>query len=397
MESFRQLMDEVVSASQLGVSVGRRIFLAGAARAATVLGMTGALGALGALTRDDATKSPQKEYAGGTAEAAAAIVSQATCDEFDFIPRFNPQAKYKGVFGHDSGPRGNNDVWGQYFQGRIHTMTKGEFSINIIGGGVLGGGDAIAKSVRAGSVEICNASGAILGGVLSPEFPLFDLPYLIKSYGHLMRVALSSPYIKKMHEIGLTKGVQVLTPFNGGLRHIFYRSTKPILKPEDLKGVKLRTMNAPLDVEMWNAAGAQATPLSYAEVYNALSQGVVDGIDNTFDAATSIKVDEVVKSVTKTAHRYQLNYVIVNDRWFQSLPKTYQEYLVQGVEEAGIYATGYVMMNDEVRQPVAWAKKGIAIYEPDRKAFENNMMKVYSKFGPQVGGQESIDAILKLQ
>jgi TRAP-type C4-dicarboxylate transport system substrate-binding protein len=276
-------------------------------------------------------------------------------------------------------------------------MTKGEFSINIIGGGALGGGDAIAKSVRAGSVEICNASGAILGGVLSPEFPLFDLPYLIKSWGHLMRVALGSPYIKKMHEIGLSKGVQVLTPFNGGLRHIFYRSTKPILKPEDLKGVKLRTMNAPLDVDMWNAAGAQATPLSYAEVYNALAQGVVDGIDNTFDAATSIKVDEVVKSVTKTAHRYQLNYVIANNRWFQSLPKQYQGYFVQVVEEAAIYATGYVMMNDEVRQPVQWAKKGIAIYEPDRKAFENSMMKVYSEFGPKVGGQEAIDAILKMQ
>jgi len=384
MEVLRRWMDEVVEASRLGTAVSRRVFLSGAAHAAKVLGVGGGAGVMLAATRS-----------AGTVEAAPPPAPQV--EEFDFIPKFNPQAKYKGVYGHDTGPRSCCDVWGRYMQGRIHTMTKGEVSINMIGGGALGGGDAIAKSVRAGSVDMCNVSGAILGGVLSPEFPLFDLPYLLRSWGHLMRVALGSPYIKKLHDIGLSKGVQVLTPINGGLRHMLYMAPKPILKPEDLKGVKVRTMNAPLDVAMWNAAGAQATPMSYAEVYNGLQQGVIDGMDNSFTGAMTIKVDELVKSVTLTAHRYQLNFVVVNDKWFQALPKQYQDYFVQAVEEASIFTTGYTIMDEEVRWPLQLTKKGITLYIPDRKAFEARMTKVYSEFGPKVGGQEAIDAVLKLQ
>lgn len=379
MESFTQAMDGMARESPLGPALSRRLFLAGAARAAGLLGVAGAVGT-------SATK-----------EASAAAPSTKAGDEFDFVPPFNPQAKHKATFAHDAGSRSMHDFYYKYFQTRLTALTKGEMSINVVPASGLGAPEATAKSVRAGTLEMTVVTGAILGGVISPEFALFDLPYLIKSWGHFMRVVFASPFVKKIREVGLSKGVYVLTPYHGGLRHIFYKGAKPILKPEDLKGVKLRTMPAPLDVALWNATGAEATPISFAEVYSALQQGVVDGVDNAFSTATSMKFDELVKNVSLTAYRYQVTFPIASDKWFKSLPQQYREYFLQVADEASIYATGVTLMEEEAKLPTLWMAKGIGVHMPDRKAFEEKMSKVYPQFVPKMGGQENVESILKMQ
>jgi len=356
--------------------LSRRGFFAGTAWAAS---------ALGALA------------ASATRAESAAIMSSPAGVEFDYVPVFNPQAKYKAVFAHDSGPRSCLDFYGKYLQTRLTTLTHGEISINVIGNAALGGADATVRNVRAGTLEFASATGAILGGMIAPEFALFDLPYLITSYSHFMRVVFGSPFLMKMHDIGLSRGVKLLTPFNGGLRHIFYKGTKAVLRPADLKGMKLRTMPAPLDVAMWNLAGAQATPLSYAEVYNALQHGVVDGLDNVFSSATSIRLDEVVKNVSLTAHRYQVNFPIVSVKWFNGLPKEYQDYVLQAAAEGSIYSIGNTVMEEEGRLPTLWTRAGIKVHMPDRKAFAEAMSKVYADFAHKMGGDEAVEAVRRLQ
>lgn len=380
MEDARHPIDTVGS---LGGKISRRGFVAG------VGGIT-----LATMAGYSSVETPQatKLAAAATGTAPSAPDLQGAGSEIKVIPDYNPKAKYTAKYAFTAAKRSNPQAYGEYMAARLNSLTDGEISVNIMCCGQLGGEKENVEFAVSGAQEIANVSTSVTSTVLGKEFSIFDLPYLFVSWEHATKAGMSSPYVGRLRKKALEKGVRLLSIYAGGVRHILYKGTKPVITPGDIKGLKLRVMQSPLDIAQWNATGALATPMNYNEVYNALQQGVIDGLDNTFGSALSVKLDEVVQSVSLTAQRYQMMATMVNEKWFQSLPKKHQEIVVMADKEAALWAIGWIIFEEEVRAIAQLRSKNIKIFVPDRQAFAALMRTVWAKYESDFG-KENIQGL----
>ena len=150
---------------------------------------------------------------------------------------------------------------------------------------------------------------------------VFDLPYVFTSQPALLKF-LDGPVGSEKLAIERfgTIGMRGLCWYDTGTRDI-YNSRKPIVTPDDLKGMKIRVEENPVRVAALNAMGAQATPMSFAEVYGALQQKVVDGAENSAQTYMANKHNEVAPLFSLTDHFITPNCVVVSTKFFGSLPK----------------------------------------------------------------------------
>ena len=109
--------------------------------------------------------------------------------------------------------------------------------------------------------------------------------------------------------------------------------------PRELRGVRIRTAPAPAWLATVNSLGATATGLPYGELYNGIQTGVVDGAELPVSAARALSVEEVADYLIETRHIYQMNVLVASAEWFNSLPKEYQDILLEEADKAGLEAT----------------------------------------------------------
>ena len=158
---------------------------------------------------------------------------------------------------------------------------------------------------------------------------MFDLPFLFKSKETAFK-ALDGELGHKVDELLKPLGMRNLGYGENGYRHIT-NSRGPVHKPEDLKGIKLRTMENPLHLAFFKMLGANPTPMSFGELYTALQQGTVDGQENPVVLVYTSKFYEVQKFYSLTGHVYSATMLVANDDFFASMP----EDLWKIVEDAG--------------------------------------------------------------
>src|SRR5690606_11374243 len=126
-----------------------------------------------------------------------------------------------------------------------------------------------------------------------------------------------------------------------GFRH--FMTNKPISNPQDLAGLKIRTPPAPIWQESVRALGAVPTAMNFGEMYTGIQQGVVDGAELVYDNIEDGALYEVLDYVSETKHFLLINFEVISERWFQSLPKEYQQILVEECNNAGILASYEIM------------------------------------------------------
>jgi TRAP-type C4-dicarboxylate transport system substrate-binding protein len=170
---------------------------------------------------------------------------------------------------------------------------------------------------------------------------------------------------------------------------------RPINKPDDLKGLKIRTMTAPVMIETIRAFGASPVPIAWGEVYLALQQGVADGQENPHVNTYGAKLYEVQKYVSLTGHVYNPQVFCINDKLFQSLPTDIQKIIVDTSNEVINQARkeSQSLDGDFLKKLV---EKGMIVNTPpDLAPFREKGKVVYEKFASQVGGTGLIDEIVK--
>ena len=214
------------------------------------------------------------------------------------------------------------------FKKDIEEKSGGRISVELYPNAQLGGDRELIESVQLGTVQVAIPATSALAG-FDKRFQVFDLPFLFKSKETAFK-ALDGELGHKVDELLKPLGMRNLGYGENGYRHIT-NSRGPVHNPEDLKGIKLRTMENPLHLAFFKMLGANPTPMSFGELYTALQQGTVDGQENPVVLVYTSKFYEVQKFYSLTGHVYSATMLVANDDFFASMP----EDLWKIVEDAG--------------------------------------------------------------
>jgi tripartite ATP-independent transporter DctP family solute receptor len=261
---------------------------------------------------------------------------------------------------------------------KVAERSKGELTIRIFPGSQLGKDEDVLEQARAGA----NVAVVVDGGRLAvfvKEFGILGAPYIASGFDGIRKVVTSPAFAEWETKLRQASGHQVLS-FNWwqGERHLL--TNKPITKPEDLAGVRMRTPGAPVWMETIRAMGATPTPMGWGEVYPALQQKVIDAVEAQHPASFGSRLYEVTKHVTKTGHINLITGIITSAAWFDKLPKDQQTILREESLAAGDFASK--LTEDSLKGIEAQMReKGMTVTEIDLAPFRAATEGVYDKLG----------------
>lgn len=278
------------------------------------------------------------------------------------------------------------------FARRANAKLGDKAKVVVFGSSQLGGDKELLQKLKLGTVDF-----AVPSTVMSSEvdlFGIFEMPYLVKDREHMKRIEKDIVWPALVPEAE-KKGLKVLAVWENGYRHIT-NSKRPINVPDDLKGIKLRVPEGKWRVKMFQAYGANPSPLKFSEVFTALQTGVMDGQENPFTQIYSAKFQEVQKFLSLTGHVYTPAYLIAGSKKFASLPADVRKILEDTAREtqAFVYQTAAADEEDLLGKLKA---AGMQVNTPNKDAFIAASKPVYEEFGREVKGSEPlIDKAIKL-
>ena len=186
------------------------------------------------------------------------------------------------------------------FEKYVEEKTNGAVDVQIFPNELLGATAQAVELSQTGAVDLVIAGLGTLEA-FNDCYTVLNLPYIMDSTEHYHEVMNDEEIIKPVYESTKDSGFVGLTWFDAGVRNI-YTTKKAIMKPEDLKGLKIRDQTSPTNVKMLEALGASPTPMSFGEVYTGLQQSVIDGAENNELALINNKHGEVAKHYSYNMH-----------------------------------------------------------------------------------------------
>jgi C4-dicarboxylate-binding protein DctP len=278
------------------------------------------------------------------------------------------------------------------FKGLVEAKGKGEIEVKFFPGGALGTQRQLQEQVQLGTVEIVGTASDM--PELEPKFGIFDFPFLFADRRHVYRV-IDGPIGEELNQTVIrNKGVRVLSWGELGFRH-FTNAVRPITKPEDLKGLKIRVPPSKIRVAAIKAMGAAATPIPWKELYTALQQRVVDGQENPTNAIVTLSMWEVQKFVSLSNHVFTPTYLLINERFYQSMAPNLRQAITDAAVEAHTWQRAENQRREEGELQQARAK-GMQVNSVDLKAFVPLARPVWDEFAAAVG-KELLDRVVALR
>ncbi len=279
-------------------------------------------------------------------------------------------------FAHGGSLEHQYQIGAEQFKKLVEERSNGEIKVNIFPQGQLGGSEReLLEGVRMGTIEIISvAAGGALPSFV-PEFQVMGIPYLFQTRKQVYTV-LDGEVGKELSNLMLTKGFQNLAFWEVGFRN-FTNNIKPIVKPEDIKGLKIRVQESKSWMEFIKMLGGIPTPISFGELYSALQQKMVDGQENPIATIYSMKYYEVQKYLTLDGHTYEAAVVVANPKWFKSLSLEHQNIIRQAAQDAAQYQRDKLFEMDQQRLDFI-RKAGVEVVEnPDKEAFAEATSGLY--------------------
>jgi tripartite ATP-independent transporter DctP family solute receptor len=275
------------------------------------------------------------------------------------------------------------------FAREVEARTNGRYRIQTFYAGALGAERESVEGVQLGTLDLTLTSTGPLPNFV-PEVAILDIPFLFRDYAHA-RAVLDGPIGQEMLQKFPPKGMVALAWAENGFRHMT-NSKRPVNAPDDLKGLKMRTMENPIHIQAYKQFGILPTPMAFTEVFTALQQGTVDGQENPLSVITAAKLDQVQKNLTLTGHVYSPAVILMNKAQWDKLSAADKQAFLDAAKEA--VKANRARIDDDERKAVADLRsKGMAIVENvDKAKFQATLAPVYVDFGKRFG-QENIDKI----
>ena len=208
-------------------------------------------------------------------------------------------------FGHVGAPGSLFEATVNNFAACVGDKSGGTIEVQTFGSSQLGKDKELLQKLKLGQVDFALPSSVMSS--VSDVFGVFEMPYIIKDRDHMRRV--QGAMMDKFQGAANDNGYHIVGLAENGFRHIT-NNIRPINKPEDLQGIKLRTPNGAWRVKMFQQYGANPTPMSFSDVFTALQTGVIDGQENPYAQIASAKFQEVQKYLSITGHVYTPAYVL---------------------------------------------------------------------------------------
>lgn len=275
------------------------------------------------------------------------------------------------------------------FAREVEKRTNGRYKIQPFYSASLGSEREAIEAVQLGTQELTFTSTGPVPNFV-PEARILDIPFLFRDKAHA-RSVLDGPIGQEMLKPFEAKGFKALAWAENGVRHMT-NSKRAVNTPDDLKGLKMRTMENPVHVAAYKGFGIITTPMAFAEVFTALQQGTVDGQENPLSVIMASKFDQVQKHLTLTGHVYSPAIFLMNKGMFDKLsPADQQAFLAAAAE--GTKANRARVDEDDAKGVAELRSRGMQVIENvDKAKFQAALTPVYAEFERQFG-KANIDRI----
>ena len=326
----------------------------------------------------------------GLKSGIAAVVSIGLVLGFAVAPAAAQGVELK--FGHVGEPGSLFAQSADEFAKRANAKLGAKGKVVVFGSSQLGGDKELLQKLKLGTVDF-----ALPSTVMSSEvdlFGMFEMPYLVKDRTHMSRIE-KDVFWPALAPAADAKGYKVLAVWENGFRHIT-NSKHPIKAPTDLKGIKLRVPEGKWRVKMFQAYGANPSPMKFSEVFVALQTGVMDGQENPFTQIHSAKFQEVQKYLSLTGHVYTPAYITAGSRKFAGLPADVRKILEDVAKETQAFVYQAAARDDKDLLDKLKAA-GMQVNEADKNAFIQASKAIYEEFSKEVPAAKAlIDKSLQL-
>lgn len=260
----------------------------------------------------------------------------------------------------------------------IAERSDGELTVRVFPNSQLGSDEDVVEQIRSGA----NVAVLIDAGRLSeyqPELGILSAPYLVEDHTDYDRITSSELYQGWVDSLAENSGLRLLN-YNWfqGSRHML--TQKLVETPEDLNGVRVRTINSPVWIKTIEAMGATPTPLPWSEVYSALQLGAIDGAEAQLTAAEGQNLHEVITHIALTGHIHLMTGLATSEEWYQALPEELRTILDEELRKAGEAASqATVDAQDAVRERME--AEDVTFTEVDVELFRERVSGVYEELG----------------
>lgn len=267
----------------------------------------------------------------------------------------------------------------QTFCAEVEKRTSNRFKCQIQPN--VGDERASIEAVQLGTLDATNTSTGPVSNFV-PEVGIVDIPFLFRDYAHA-RAVLDGPIGQDLLSKFTGKGLVGLAWTENGFRHMT-NSKRAVVKPDDVKGLKVRTMQNPVHIQAFQSIGVQPTPMAFSELFTALQQGVVDGQENPIPVILSAKFSQVQKHLSLTGHVYSPAVLILSPKLWGSLNDADKASFREAARVAA--AAQRKKVNDDESSGIDQLKKeGVTVSTVDGPAFRAAMTPVWSEFAKKFG------------
>ena len=309
---------------------------------------------------------------------------------FGFAASASAKGKILLNFAHHSATGTGNDLDSQKFIDSLTQMVGDQVEVRYFPAGQIGDQRELIEQVKLGSLEMCLANPPLLSN-MAPKFGVMDLPYMFDDLDHIDRVVNGRLGYELKKALVMQEGIRLLAFLHVGFRDML--TTKKIVTKEDFKGVKFRSPQAPVYVNMFKSIGAVPVPLPWGEVYTALQTKLIDGMETPPIYMYSTKMYEQGKYVLKTRHINTVETPVINQAFYEKLPVEVRLAIDQAWAEA--------MVENRKRaekEPVEAYEKlagvGMELVEVDRASLREACQPMWKELTDKAeGAKELIDLI----
>ena len=275
----------------------------------------------------------------------------------------------------------------------LQEKTKGELGLDIHHSAKLGSEYAVIEDVTRGALEMTLTSSAPLAN-FTKTFMVFDLPFIIKDRKKAY-AWMDGPEGKKILDSVLSKNMVGLSIWENGFRHLT-NSKRPVVKPEDAKGLKIRLMESPIHLATFKVLGAHPTPMPFGELFTAMQQKTVDGQENPLIIIATSKFNQVQKYLTLSGHFYTPAILLINkDVWEKKMTADQRAIMTDCVAQARDWERNYsIEMDGKLAGELK--SKGMEVSYPDIGLWDMALAPVYKQFEPIIG-KATIDSLINAQ
>ena len=279
------------------------------------------------------------------------------------------------LLGHGASPTNPRSEAATFFAEQVAENTESAVTVQVQGAEQLGSDAEMMVSLASGTLDMtANSQGVVSSTV--PEVALFGLPFLFESAEHAYTV-VDGPIGDEIAAKAEEEGFKVLAWWDNGIRHTTTGKT-PINTPEDLAGLKIRTPEDPMTIDIFDALDANPTPMAFNELYLALQQGAVDGQENPIPNIHANALHEVQDHLALTGHKYEVTPLIISTTAWESLSPEQQEAVQTAADEARDMQRD--LMDEQTEELRTELEDSMEITTPELAPFREATAGVYEKW-----------------